>query len=268
MKRINNPMEIFKILPQTNCRDCNEKTCMAFAVAVFKNRKPLSACPHLSSEVLAEYGGDTQKPNTIDEDMTNAVDQLKSRIRGLDLAAAADRVNGKFNGSRLTIKVFGKDFAVDADGKLYSDIHVNPWVAVPVLDYIMNAKGAPPSGNWLTFRELEQGMPRFALFQQRCEKPLKQVADTYPELFEDMLDIFDGKKIQDTIDSDISIVLYPLPLVPIKISYWYPEDGLESSLHIFFDATSRQNLSIDSIYTLSGGIVNMFGKIALRHGVR
>ena len=35
MSHINNPMEIFKLLNGSNCRECNEKICLAFAVAVF-----------------------------------------------------------------------------------------------------------------------------------------------------------------------------------------------------------------------------------------
>jgi hypothetical protein len=35
------------------------------------------------------------------------------------------------------LKILGKDFSVDAKGRFFTDIHVNPWVAVPVLDYIL-----------------------------------------------------------------------------------------------------------------------------------
>jgi hypothetical protein len=44
------------------------------------------------------------------------------------------------------------------------------------------------------------------------------------------------------------------------------DDGLESDLNIFFDSTAEQNLNIESIFTLSTGLVRMFEKLALRHG--
>ncbi|GAB6096205.1 hypothetical protein JCM14469_24580 [Desulfatiferula olefinivorans] len=81
-----------------------------------------------------------------------------------------------------------------------------------------------------------------------------------------MLDIFDGKEISSHIDSDISIVLYPMPLFPVMVCYWKPEDGLESDLYIYFDASSDANLDIESIYTMSEGLAMMFKKIAMRHG--
>ena len=104
------------------------------------------------------------------------------------------------------------------------------------------------------------------LFSQRCEIPLKNVADNYTDLFNDMLHIFNGKQTEKYYESDISLVLHPLPKVPILICYWKPEDGLESDLNIFFDSTAEENLNIESIYSLGTGLVTMFEKISLRHG--
>jgi hypothetical protein len=50
------------------------------------------------------------------------------------------------------------------------------------------------------------------------------------------------------------------------ICYWLPEDGLDSSLHLFFDETADRNLDIGYVFTLGTGLAQMFTKIALRHG--
>ena len=105
-------------------------------------------------------------------------------------------------------------------------------------------------------------------FQRRCEDPLKRVADEYTDFFSDLLDIFNGKQVDRLFDSDISIVLFPLPLIPILICYWKPEEGMESSFHLFYDVSSADNLRIESIYTLTAGLVHMFEKIAARHGAK
>lgn len=267
MSHIANPMEIFKLLNGSNCRDCHEQTCLAFAVAVFKGKKPIHACPHLDKEVLARYGGNVETPNTVDEYKAEAIEALKQKVASIDLSEAAKRLGARFSDNKLTIKIFGKDFSVDTKGNLSSEVHINAYLVVPALDYILNGAGKTPQGNWITFRELKGGPSRYAHFQQRCERPLKQVADTYTDLFKDMLDIFDGKKIDNHIGSDISIVLYPLPKFPVMVCYWKPEDGLESSLHIYFDSASDDNLDIEANYTMNEGIAMMFEKIARRHGI-
>ena len=259
-------MEIFKLLNGSNCRECGEKTCLAFAVAVFKEKRPIQACPHLGKDVIERYGGAIEKPNTVDEYKAEAIEEMKQKVASIDLSQAAQRLGAKFSDNKLTLKIFGKEFSVDTDGNLSSEVHINAYMVVPALNYILNGSGTSPCGEWITFRELNGGPSRYAHFQQRCEKPLKRLADTYTDLFKDMLEIFDGKQIDSQIDSDVSIVLHPLPLFPIMVCYWKPEDGLESSLHIYFDSTSDDNLDIESNYTLNEGVVLMFEKIALRHG--
>lgn len=79
----------------------------------------------------------------------------------------------------------------------------------------------------------------------RCEKPLKKVADTYTDLFEDMVGLFKGREVAGHFESDISVELWPLPKVPMLICYWKPEDGFESDLHLFFDDTAEANLNME-----------------------
>ncbi len=38
------PMDIYKCLPQTDCEECGEKTCMAFSFKVLSGDKPLNEC--------------------------------------------------------------------------------------------------------------------------------------------------------------------------------------------------------------------------------
>jgi len=41
---------IFKLLPKTNCKDCGDPTCLAFAMKLAAGKAELSACPHVSEE--------------------------------------------------------------------------------------------------------------------------------------------------------------------------------------------------------------------------
>jgi len=87
----------------------------------------------------------------------------------------------------------------------------------------------------------------------------------HTDLFEDMMRVFNGKQVENYYSSDVSLVLRPLPKVPILICYSKPEDGFESNLNVFFDSTAEDHLNIESIYFLAVGLVRMFEKIALRH---
>jgi acetyl-CoA decarbonylase/synthase complex subunit gamma len=45
-------MQIYKLLPRTNCKDCGFPTCMAFAMQVAAKQKALTDCPHISEDSL------------------------------------------------------------------------------------------------------------------------------------------------------------------------------------------------------------------------
>lgn len=270
MPQLKTTMDIFKLLDQSNCRDCGEKTCLAFAAAVFKGKRQLGECTHLDPKLIERYTGQTPKAQSVEEDMADEVARLKDRVAGMDLSAAAKRLGAKYSekNESLTLKIFGKDFTVDRRGRLFTDLHVNAWMVIPVFNHVISGKGAAPTGKWVPFRELHHGRERNLIYLQRVERPLKRVADNYTNFFKDLLEIFDGREMTDLFDSDVSIVLHPLPLIPILICYDRPDEGIASDLHIFFDETAESNMDIDSLYIMVGGIVNMFNKIAARHGVR
>lgn len=266
MEKLNNPMEIFKLLDKSNCRECGKPTCLAFAAAVYQGEKELGECTHLDKDVVEQYNGQIKQQQPIDQEREQAVAQLKKGIASVDLASVAEKIGGTFKNGKLTIKCLGKDINIDQRGNISTDIHVHTWLMIPVFDYIIKSAGVSPSGKWVPFRELKGGKNWYRLFGQRCEKPLKRVADTYTDMFEDMVHLFAGKQVERHYESDISLELYPLPNMPILICYWKPDEGMESDLNIFFDATAEENISIESIYVLATGLVVMFEKLALRHG--
>ena len=263
----NNAMDVFKLLEKSNCRECGSPTCLAFAAAVFKGTKSLGDCPRLDDRIVSQYSDQGAPQQSAEAEMEALLMQLKQEMRSVDLQDAAARLGGNCANGKLTIKILGKDFSVDQQGRLYSDIHVHSWITLPFLNYLLKCQGVPPSGRWVSMRELEGGKDWAHFFEHRCEKPLQKVADAYPDLFADMVQLFNGRQVENHYESDISVVMHPFPKLPLLICYWRPEEGMASDLHVFFDSRAESNLNIESIYALGAGLLRMFEKIALRHGV-
>jgi uncharacterized protein DUF3786/putative Fe-S cluster protein len=267
MSRPSNAMEIFKHLEKSNCRECGEKTCLAFAGAVYQSRKEISMCPRVDAEIVSLYSDTHTKSGGAEETGHQFIEDLKLSLAEMDLAEAAKRTGGKCDGSKLIVKVLGKDFGVDLSGNFYSDIHINNWITGPFLDYVVNSKGVDPTGDWVSFRELKvSSSVSYEFFAKRCESSLIRVADMYTDLFNDLVHIFGGAKVAEQFEADISVVLHPFPKVPIMMCYWKPEDGLDSSLNLFFDTSADHNFRYDSLFTISVGITVMLEKLAIRHG--
>jgi acetyl-CoA decarbonylase/synthase complex subunit gamma len=55
-------IQIYKLLPKTNCRDCGFPTCLAFAMKLAAKQVELSLCPHVSDESKTELSESAAPP--------------------------------------------------------------------------------------------------------------------------------------------------------------------------------------------------------------
>lgn len=55
-------IEIFKLLPKTNCKDCGFPTCLAFAMALASGKTELEKCPHVSEDAKAKLAESSAPP--------------------------------------------------------------------------------------------------------------------------------------------------------------------------------------------------------------
>lgn len=264
MAQIKTPLDIYKLLPKSNCKQCSLPSCFAFSTAVLRGEKELADCP-LIDMTIAGSAKKIDRHKSIAQRREEAADQLRSQISSIDLFSSAKRLGGSITGNKLVLKCLGKEFFIDSMGNITSECHTHAWVTLFLLDYIINSKGDNPAGQWIPFRELKKGAERNALFEQMCEKPLKQMADTHTDLFEDLIYIFSGDRSTNMFSSDISLILYALPKVPILICYWKEDGDMESSLHIFFDSSVENHLNIQAVFDLGVGLAMMFDKVVFKH---
>jgi acetyl-CoA decarbonylase/synthase complex subunit gamma len=55
-------IQIFKLLPKTNCKECGQPTCLAFAMNLAAGKAELSACPYISDEARAQLSEASAPP--------------------------------------------------------------------------------------------------------------------------------------------------------------------------------------------------------------
>jgi acetyl-CoA decarbonylase/synthase complex subunit gamma len=55
-------LEIYKLLPQTNCKDCGFPTCLAFAMKLAAKQAELKACPHVAEASKAKLEAASAPP--------------------------------------------------------------------------------------------------------------------------------------------------------------------------------------------------------------
>src|SRR5512133_3451493 len=55
-------LEIYKLLPQTNCKECGFPTCLAFAMKLAQKGTELDKCPYVSDEAKAKLAAASAPP--------------------------------------------------------------------------------------------------------------------------------------------------------------------------------------------------------------
>jgi len=55
-------LEIFKLLPKTNCKECGHPTCLAFAMALAQKKVSLDECPHAGDEAKEKLASAAAPP--------------------------------------------------------------------------------------------------------------------------------------------------------------------------------------------------------------
>lgn len=55
-------IQIYKLLPQTNCKDCGFPTCLAFAMKLAAKQVELAACPHVTDAAKAQLAESSAPP--------------------------------------------------------------------------------------------------------------------------------------------------------------------------------------------------------------
>jgi len=58
-------LDIYKLLPRTNCGDCGVPTCLAFAMKVAAKQAALEECPHVTEESQEALGAASQPPQKL-----------------------------------------------------------------------------------------------------------------------------------------------------------------------------------------------------------
>jgi len=61
-------IQIFKLLPKTNCGECGVPTCLAFAMNLAGGKAELDKCPYVSDEAREKLAGRIGTPHPTADD--------------------------------------------------------------------------------------------------------------------------------------------------------------------------------------------------------
>ena len=112
-------IEIFKLLPKTNCGDCGVPTCLAFAMALTDGKAELTKCPHVSEEAKSKLSEASAPPIL---PVTIGTGDAALKVSGETVMFRHEKTFVNQPGIALLIKDTMDDAAVDTRLKKLDDL--------------------------------------------------------------------------------------------------------------------------------------------------
>ncbi len=253
-------LELYKQLPRTNCGECGQTSCLAFAAQVVVEGEDVSRCPHLPEALQVQAAAiawqQQQGVGRRREMPVIALKHLQEKVAPLDFAALAaglEAAAGREEGREyLRIPYFGEALLVFKDEVRYPDgAAANPWDAILLYNYIASQGNRPLTGQWLTFENLPNSVSKTKTLRRLAAKLAQQFAGKAEELA-DRGRQCGGEPAAVAADADFQTVFRPLPRVPLLLIFHdeEPEEDFAAQAHFLFDAQVMTYLDLESLLFL------------------
>jgi len=189
--------------------------------------------------------------------------RLREALQGMDGRLLAVRAGADWQENELRLRLLGEEVAIAwpqatvrraEDGR-----EARPDVQVLLLTYLRNADGTPPTGSWLSFRELPDGGFYHRAFQGYAPDRLAQRFGDDLDAFRRAAAHLGGRR---EAMGDVAYGFRALPHVWLAAVLWVGDEEFPAAARILFDESCRRYLATDLLATLGRWLVGRLLKAA------
>jgi hypothetical protein len=120
-----------------------------------------------------------------------------------------------------------------------------------ILHYLTQAKGTPPSGRMIAYKELPEGAVYFPTFFKRAIKPLTDHFGSEPQRLPDFAAMLGGHRVSY---GDVAVTINAFSRVPITFVLWRGDEEFSPEGNILFDSSITDYLTTEDINVLCEAI--------------
>jgi len=252
------PIDLYKLTPKTNCRECGFETCLAFATQVIVGQGDLDACRYLDQQALQPFRSRLAEQHEAGigvrrEGFEKTLQFLRQEVRKWPFADLAGSLGARFfqsNGEpTLELTYFGEPVTVtNEDISRASGAELNPWEKVLLYNYVIGG-AQEPSGVWVGMESLPNSVSKIKSLRAHCEQKLARAfagrMDQLPRATEGL-----GREQALTEEKvDFAADFRILPKLALRILWWDEDlaEGFESRVKFLFDSGVLGTLDLESL---------------------
>ncbi len=254
-----NPFDILKFTPKSNCGECGQPTCLAFASVVARGGGDPTLCPHLSEEGRRLIGN--QQPGEELEALAGArdqllVEQLRQKIQGLDFSKIAGRLGCQWQDARpdeLRFRYLGGAVVFSKDAILWEgEVLPDPRDQILLSNYVYFGGGQGPASVWVGMENLPNSISKVKTLRVYCEERIARAfsGHSFGE-WEKASHRLEARPVpeQEQASASYAMIFPVLPAVEVYLLFWEaePDDDFDARAKVLFDRNVLGYLDLESL---------------------
>jgi hypothetical protein len=248
-------VEIYKLLPKTNCGKCGVSSCFGFAAKLATGHAKTEECPDMDGttrEMLREEEQDrTISPGTALEQTLRA---LKPRVTKLDFTQVArtfgatlvkpDCMEIMFLHDKYTVT---RDCILDSSGK-----EPEPFLSILIYNHLCMPDPPPLSGEWVTFGSVPASHAKDKAWAGHVEEVIARHFSGSTDRLKKTCEHSGGKPAEIPGDHDAAYEFRFFPNYPALLLFHdaVPDEDFPAQVKLLLDRNVDKYLDIESIVVL------------------
>jgi hypothetical protein len=251
------PIDLYKMLPKTNCGDCGQPSCLAFATQVVGYGHQPRDCSHLEEAAVQKIKKalERQREEGVylkKEDHKIARDHLREKISNHDFEAIAPGLGVVYlveDGVKaLKIPYFGNTVTMRHSGLLPME-ECDPWDEILLYNYIFFSGSKPLSGRWVGLESFPNSLSKRVALEDGSHRRINQAFAGAQSELEKACRQLGGIPVTDGHNADLAYKFKPLPKMPLLLLFWDEdkEEGFTSQTRVLFDESALEYLDLEGL---------------------
>jgi hypothetical protein len=248
-------VDIYKLLPKTNCGTCGMPTCFGFATKVASRMATITACTNLSGEARAALAAELNEPQasrgTVYE---QALASLQPKIQALDFVKASalfgadlvahDTLELLFLNGRYRVT---KEKVVDEQGR-----EPLPFISILIYNHLCMPDPPAPSGEWITFGSVPASHAKDKAWAGHVEDVIARHFIGNVKGLKAACERLGGFRAEAKGDHDAAYEFRFFPRYPALLQFYdaVPDEDFPAQCRLLLDKHVNRYLDIESIVVL------------------
>jgi len=248
-------VEIYKLLPKTNCGKCGLASCFGFAAKLASRQASPDDCATMTPEVRAALREDNvnrpDSPGTVYEQV---LESLRPKIRALDFQKTAPLFGADLTGpDSLEITFLNERYAVSKERVLDNEgKEPRPWISILIYNHLCMPDPPKPAGEWITFGFIPASHAKDKAWIGHVEEEIAKHFAGNIDGLKNACDRLGGRPIEMSGSHDAAFEFRFFPHYPVLLLFYdaVPDENFPAQCNLLLDKTAPRYLDIESMVVL------------------